>query len=313
MLLRLGHVVLRPRCHDHRAPGRILQRKPFSVGQNFTVAVTRDLPSSFSSALTEFAQDDDPIDLSKATQQKAVYVRTLRKFVPTICMPALDEHPDSVFVEDTVVAVGNRAVITNPGHVSRRGEVDTIKDLLIRLGMQVTDMREVDPTALCDGGDVMYTGKHLFVGLSKRTNEAALAVLSDGLSIEETHAVSFSGNALHLKSIVTHIDSSTLLAPVGDLGNRVLDAMDASAKGYKAVRLPNMLACNVVSVNGGVLAQDAECSESRRILQEVAKDLNIELDFVNLSEVAKVDGALTCCSVLLQIDDFTKSLFPKPD
>lgn len=32
-------------------------------------------------------------------------------------------------------------------------------------------MHEIDPEATLDGGDVLYTGKHLFVGLSKRTNK----------------------------------------------------------------------------------------------------------------------------------------------
>ena len=36
-----------------------------------------------------------------------------------------DEHPDGVFVEDTVVIFDDLAVITSPGVASRRGEVDS--------------------------------------------------------------------------------------------------------------------------------------------------------------------------------------------
>jgi dimethylargininase len=185
-----------------------------------------------------------------------------------------------------------------------------MKDILSRLGLIVTDMRDADPEALCDGGDILYTGRHLFAGLSERTNMAAVKVLSDGLNFE-TIAVPFEGEALHLKSIVTHMDSTTLLAPIGTLGDQVLEAMKANERGYTVIRLPNMLACNVVSVNGGILAQDAGCSESRALLEYAATERNMQIEFVDSSETAKCDGALTCCSVLLDIDDITTAFFPE--
>ena len=117
----------------------------------------------------------------------------------------------------------------------------------------------------------------------------------------ETIPVRFQGNALHLKSIVTNVDDATLLAPTGTFGDEVLDAMDATNRGYNVVRLPSMLACNVVAVNGGILAQDVGDDESRAILERVAAERGLEIQFASLSEVAKVDGALTCCSVLLSL------------
>lgn len=306
---RFGSVALAHRSRTQQF-GRSISSNS-NVTPRYTFAVTRDTPESFASAITKFAQDEDPIDLTTARKQHDLYVDRLRNFVPTICLPALQEHPDSVFVEDTVVAVRNRAVITNPGHPLRRGEVSTMKDVLCRLGLDVTDMREVNPEAFCDGGDVLYTGRHLFVGLSDRTNMAAVQILSEGLDVDETVAVPFEGAALHLKSIVTHIDSNTLLAPIGDLGDQVLEAIHAKDRGYHSIiRLPNMLACNVVSVNGGILAQDAGCSESRAILESVAAERNMKIEFVDMTETAKCDGALTCCSVLLDIDDLTTVFFP---
>lgn len=38
-------------------------------------------------------------------------------------------------------------------------------------------MHEIDPKATLDGGDVLFTGKHLFVGLSHRTNQRGADVL----------------------------------------------------------------------------------------------------------------------------------------
>ena len=272
----------------------------FSSRQRYTMAIARDLPSSFANAVTKFAQSEEPIDVVRTKEQKAEYLRTLRRYVPTLCLPALEEHPDSVFVEDTVVAIGRKAVITNPGHPSRRGEVDTVMEALRQLGFEIVDMRKVE-SAFCDGGDVLYTGRHLFVGLSERTNAGAVQVLADSFHGVNVRAVEFQGEALHLKSIVTHIDEVTLLAPTGDLGDQVLKEMEAHELGYDIIRLPSMLACNAVAVNGGLLAQHTGCGESKRILVESARDRGLKLDFVDMSEIAKADGALTCCSILLQI------------
>jgi dimethylargininase len=268
--------------------------------KRYSLAITREVPSSFSKAVTKFAAaENGPISITRAQEQKEQYLKALRRFVPTLCLPALNEHPDSVFVEDTVVAIGNKAVITNPGHPSRRGEVDTIRDILQRLGYETIDMREY-ASALCDGGDVLYTGRHIFVGLSERTNQEAANVLADTFNVDVI-SVPFEGEALHLKSIVTHLNESTLLAPTGSLGDEVLKGMNATNLGYDSVRLPSMLACNVVSVNGGILAQDTGCVESKALLLQAAKELGLEIEFLDGSEFAKCDGALTCCSVLLEV------------
>jgi dimethylargininase len=138
------------------------------------------------------------------------------------------------------------------------------------------------------------------VGISERTNAESARILEDALGIP-TILVPFEGNALHLKSIVTHVDDTTLLAPEGSLGDHVLEVMEAANLGYDIIRLPRMLACNVVSVNGGLLAQDVGCRKSKEILQEVASERNLDIEFLSFSEYAKADGALTCCSILLNI------------
>jgi dimethylargininase len=39
-------------------------------------------------------------------------------------------------------------------------------------------MHDIDPEATLDGGDVLYTGKHLLIGLSHRTNQRGADVLN---------------------------------------------------------------------------------------------------------------------------------------
>lgn len=271
------------------------------------MAIARQVPQSFHNAITKFANSSTGgIDWDITLQQHDTYLEALRSVVPTvICLPSLDDLPDSVFVEDTVVAMGNRAVITNPGHPARRKEVDSIREFLDgdeSLDMTLFNMADYhEGTAFCDGGDVLNTSRHVFVGLSERTNHKAIPVLEEALGVEVI-PVAFQGNALHLKSIVTHVDESTLLVPTGALGDDVIRNMQALERGYNnIIRLPNMLACNVVSVNGGLIAQDMGNGEIRSALEQVAVERNMTIQFVDCSEIAKADGALTCCSVLLNI------------
>ena len=285
--------------------------------RSYSVAIAREVPKSFPDALTmpsSGSHSNQKIDYDNAKREHANYLTALRKHLPVVCLPPIDELSDSVFVEDTVVAIGKKAVITNPGHPSRKPEVDSIREFLEdRLGMEVTDMRDTLPSAICDGGDVMFTGRHLFVGISGgRTNKDALEVLQEGLGVEAI-PVPFlqSKGALHLKSITTHIDDRTLVVPDTSLGHNVFQIItDASGGAYSrsdALWLPEHadLSCNVVSLpkQQGILAQlvHEEDVKTRSLLQEAAAERNFSIDFVSQNEAAKCDGALTCCSVLLDL------------
>ena len=54
------------------------------------------------------------------------------------------------------------------GHASRRGEGVAMETVMKQLGLQVVKMTE---PGLMDGGDVLFTGREFFVGLSTRTNQ----------------------------------------------------------------------------------------------------------------------------------------------
>jgi dimethylargininase len=189
-----------------------------------TLAIARQIPDSFTNALSHHASasTDDAVSLSKSRCQHEIYLQALRHHVPTICLPPLEANPDCAFVEDTVVAIGNVAVICRLGHVSRQGESDSIKDVLVQLGVEVIDMRDykysdgnADELACCDGGDVLYTGRHLFVGLSERTNvkgfELLQCVFGDKVEVVLVPPVIQGKDVLHLKSAGELFFQTTLI------------------------------------------------------------------------------------------------------
>lgn len=84
-----------------------------------------------------------------------------------------EAFPDCVFVEDTAIAVNNRIFITNMAAPTRQGEITQIEtvfksieeQLKLKIGLVKNKME-----AFIDGGDCLYTGRELIVGLSTRTN-----------------------------------------------------------------------------------------------------------------------------------------------
>ena len=288
----------------------MIARRLYSIGgakrTQQSAAICRAIPRSFVDALSMHGTDES-IDIAKAQQQHENYVQVLQQHVATVtCLPALEDYPDCAFVEDTVVAIGTTCCLTRLGAHSRQGEGDAIQEVLERLGIgNLINMNEMRNDAICDGGDVLFTGRHLFVGLSTRTNMAGVEVLKEAFRDLEIPIIAVppivapgSQHVLHLKSAVTHLDESTILAPEGSLGDVVLNSMQSIRLGYNAIRLPNVLACNAVVANGHILAQHTACAVSTRRLHEVAARKNMGLTFVDTSELAKKDGALTCCSVL---------------
>jgi dimethylargininase len=311
----------------------------------YTRALVRGIAPDFAAKAVRQKRAGDAggapaIDQKKAEAQHAAYTAALSKCVEkVISIPAAQNCPDSVFVEDTAVVVGKTALISRPGHASRRGEVDGVEAALREAGFRT--IRAAAP-ATVDGGDVLFTGREFFVGLSKRTNRegaeaiarafpgfrvtavplAALAseprtaiprtVAAAAKATSSTSSSSSSSSpALHLKSIVTMAGPDTLLVADSDLGRSVAFYMQdhsgvgraarAGGKGLAFVLVPDQDAANVVAVNGTILMQPAaHFPETAEAVFAYAGNAGLSVVEVDTCELAKADGALTCCSILLQ-------------
>jgi N-dimethylarginine dimethylaminohydrolase len=140
------------------------------------------------------------------------------------------------------------------------------------------------------------------VGISSRTNHAGAKFLQKAFPQVQVIPVELgelSSDALHLKSIVTHLDENTLLMPIGNHWDQLIDKMGLEELGYEVIRLPDIKACNVISVNGKVIAQPHISQESIQILMEEVHAREMILVWVDASEFEKCDGALTCKSILI--------------
>ncbi|KAJ3013927.1 N(G),N(G)-dimethylarginine dimethylaminohydrolase 1 [Thoreauomyces humboldtii] len=273
------------------------------------------VPTSYAtSCITDVDVASAPIELLKAQEQHSAYVAALSKVVPIIPLP-LDEGPDSVFVEDTVVLVGDTAVLTRPGAPSRRGEVDSMEATLkaaIESGRtgQTKKVVRMMGTATLDGGDCLNTGRMVIVGLSARTNAEGVKFLSDATMHTGIPVHGVAGPAaLHLKCVVSMLCTDTILYVDNPSGRLVRDFIESHANGhaYSFVAVPEQIPSNVLSVPGDepgtvkLLFVQAGFPDSEKIIRKAMRDRGQEdkLQLLDMSEIIKGDGALTCMSVIV--------------
>ncbi|MDX1429349.1 MAG: arginine deiminase family protein [Rhodothermales bacterium] len=198
----------------------------------------------------------------------------------------MPEFPDSVFVEDTAVVLDHTVVIARPGAASRRMEVTTVANVLEAL----RPITYIDPPGTLDGGDVLRIGRQIFVGLSSRTNKDGAAMLEAIASSRGYHVTRVPvARCLHLKSAVTAIDDGTVLLNP----DRVDRAIFAD---YEVVEIDRREpeAANVLRI-GEVLI----CASGFPFTRSMLDELGCRIISVNMSEFAKAEGAVTCCSIIL--------------
>ena len=249
----------------------------------FTHAITRLPGENFADGLT--TANLGPPSYSLILKQHHAYRQALLNLgLDVIVLPAEPAHPDAYFVEDPAIITSKIAVITRPGAPSRQGEETTLEPFL----EYYRPIVHIVPPGTVDGGDVLMVGQHFFIGLSERTNAEGAAQLTAHLSgaghTSETVPVAA---GLHLKSGVNYVGKNTLLV-TKDLADYpgfaryekiILDAGEESA-------------ANTLWVNATLLIPKGFPKTHAKLAH-----LDMRIIELDVSEVQKMDGGLTCMSL----------------
>jgi dimethylargininase len=250
------------------------------------LAVTREISPRFNECeITHI--DRTPIDLDIARAQHSQYVSTLKQLgCDVLELPAENNLPDSVFVEDTAIILHQTAVITRPGADSRKPEIESIIQALSPL-IKLLHIRE---PATLDGGDVLVIGKNIFIGISTRSNQYAIDQLNELLRDDE-YAVNGIQlhDCLHLKSAVTRVDDKTLL-----INKNWVDAHKFHQYELIEIDPSEPHAANCLPIHNSII-YPTSFPRTRAGLEE--RGYNIVT--VDVYELAKAEGAVTCCSLIL--------------
>jgi len=250
-------------------------------------AITRNISPRFNDCeITHIERT--PIDLAIAREQHRGYVNALKSIgCQVLELPAEADLPDSVFVEDAAFILPEAAIITRPGADSRKPETESI----IRALSPHIKLLYIREPATLDGGDVLVLGKKIFIGLSTRSTTEAVDQLNELL---KDYGYNVTGvqlhDCLHLKSAVTRVDDKTLLINKNWVGttpfvNYNLIEVDPSE--------PHAANCLPI---GDAIIYPTSFPKTREKLEALGyKVVSVEVD-----ELAKAEGAVTCCSLILE-------------
>ncbi len=245
----------------------------------------RRLSSKFAHCIKEH---EAQIDVEKATAQHSAYTRAIeRAGHELLFVEDLEDAPDGVFVEDQAVLLGQRALLTRSGAPSRRAESATVEASLRRFG-QFEEIIRMEPEATLDGGDVLQVDRFVFVGLSGRTNEAGLQTLKRAAPDREVIPVPVKAG-LHFKSACSAAGDGPVVARAGCFDLGVFGELKRS---LLAVPQDEPDGANVLSL-GAVTLVSSLAPKTQQILE----DAGVETLAIDVSEIHKGDGALTCMSL----------------
>lgn len=230
----------------------------------------------------------EAIDARLALRQHEQYRDALRACgCEVLTLDVNSEHPDCVFVEDTAIVLDEVAVMMSMGALSRRPEPAGIEPTL----RQFREIVRVSLPGTIDGGDVVRSGRAIYVGASPRTNAAGINSLRDvvrpyGYTVTAIPVL----ECLHLKTACSALPDGRFLVNA--------DWIDASPlpKG-STLQVPanEPWSGDVLVIDSMIISSDA-FPETAQLLGEQG----FGVVPVSVSEFAKAEGGVTCLSLVFR-------------
>ena len=200
-------------------------------------------------------------------------------------LPPLADFPDSVFVEDAALVLSDTAILLRPGAKSRSGEVAAIAPAMSDHFSEVI----VIEAGFVDGGDILVTSPKIFIGLSDRTDRQGARALAEILTRHGvvSEIVQTPPDILHFKTGCALLDEETIFA------SAAMAATGIFAE-FRVLEVPygEEAAANMLRINDTILLPSGFPKTADQVAQ-----LHPNIVLLDVSEVAKIDGGLSCMSL----------------
>lgn len=250
----------------------------------FNRAIVRQPARSVASGLRAHDRGDPAYHGIRAEHD--AYVAALRSAgVAVTELPALEDFPDSMFVEDPALVFPEGAILLRPGAPSRAAEAIEIAPFLRGLFEMVIDL----PAGFADGGDVLVTPQEVVIGLSARTDHPGAEALATCLAQlgRQSRIVEAPEKMLHLKTACSMLDDETVLCTPGLAASGIF-------KVFRQIVTPEgeEAAANALRVNDVVLAG----ADFPRTIERLGS-LGYAVMPLETSEIGKIDAGLSCMSL----------------
>jgi dimethylargininase len=224
------------------------------------------------------------IDIARAREQHAEYCKTLADLgLEVIRVPRDDENADSCFVEDNAVIHRGKALICRMAKDSRRGETGAVESIL----RGIVRVKRATAPATVEGGDVVHFPDRLLSGVTQRTNNHGISQMREWLEVK-VDTVQDPG-IVHLKSYVTYLGRDFVISTKKYSKHPTLDCL-------KVLIVPEdeRYAADTLSIGDTVLM-----AKGRPKSQTLVKNAGFDVVSLDVGEIEKCEGALTCLSLIL--------------
>tara|TARA_Y100000994_G_scaffold190506_1_gene159544 strand:+ start:73 stop:840 length:768 start_codon:yes stop_codon:yes gene_type:complete len=253
------------------------------MAYNFKNALVRTPSKSISNAISSIGKKPN---FEKVIAEHNDYKMHLeRSDINVITLNALEDYPDSVFVEDPAITFNNFCIILRPGAPSRFGEQKVFRNEAINLFEEVF---EIDNGKI-EGGDILRINDRFIIGLSDRTNkeganelEKILSHLGAKVTITNTP-----NGVLHFKSDCSLLDDETILQ------TKKMSLTGFFENQFKVINVPEgeEIVANSLRVNNYLLVPKG-FEKTYELLSKSYKIILAKVD-----EISKVDAGLSCMSL----------------
>lgn len=252
---------------------------------HFTHAIVRRPAHSIVDGLR--AMDTGTPDFDLFSRHHYDYIAALASTGAKVTtLEALEDFPDSVFIEDAALCLNEGAIVMRPGAPSRLGEATAIAPVLSRF---YDDVLAIEGTGFIEGGDILTTEHEIMVGASARTDSSGIAELRRlaarwGYVVRE---VKTPEGVLHFKTDCSLLDEETILSTARLSASSCFD-------GYRVIHTAEgEEACaNTIRFNELVLMPDG-FPRTADLLDKAGYTVRT----IGNSEAAKLDGGMSCLSL----------------
>jgi len=185
-----------------------------SKSYTFSQAITRRPGHSIVDGLRAVDTGSPSLELLEA--HHADYVAALQSAGMQVTeLPALEQFPDGLFVEDAALCLPEGAVIMRPGAPSRLGEAAAMVSTLLQIYDEVAMIEGLGQgSGYIEGGDILVTEREILVGRSARTDSTGIKQLHEIVSAwgYKVREVITPRSILHFKTDCSLLDEETILS-----------------------------------------------------------------------------------------------------
>ncbi|MFC2949441.1 dimethylarginine dimethylaminohydrolase family protein [Virgibacillus sediminis] len=232
------------------------------------------------------------LHIERALEEHREFVQKLNEYgVETILLPYHKKYPEQVFTRDIGFTLGETIFVAQMAHDVRIGEENVLKVWL--------EDEEISYYNLIgnkiEGGDVIIDRDTIYIGLSNRTNEAAVDHLRKLLGYQfDVKAISFTEKYLHLDCVFNVLSPEVALIYPDALTKEDLELLSSR---YDLIEVTEeeqfTLGTNVLNIGNKTIFS---LPVNEKVNQKM-RDKGFEVIEIDYSEIIKSGGSFRCSTL----------------